>query len=142
MKNLKIFTFGFLLIGLYLTSCKKDVDQQLQQSTPAENKENLFEKSLTVYSADKTSSTILCFRAASKELLDKMSLEDMEFTLDKAPELSSDASDLAAPATTEDAGFSNYSKGGALLPQSLTERMQIPTDAIQVELPSLPKIAA
>src|SRR4051794_36440438 len=59
MKNLKILTFGILLVGM--ASCKKDVDQQLQKSANpqlqqdalAENKGKLFEKSITVYNADK-----------------------------------------------------------------------------------------
>src|SRR4051812_14880938 len=62
MKNLKILTFGILLVGM--ASCKKDVDQQLQnganqqlqQDVLAENKGKLFEKSITIYNANKTNS--------------------------------------------------------------------------------------
>ena len=80
MKNFKILTLGILLVGMQLTSCKKDVDQQfqnngnqqLQPDAQAINTEKLFDRSITVYNAEKTNSTTIRFRAASKELLDKM----------------------------------------------------------------------
>jgi hypothetical protein len=139
MKNLKIFTFGILVVGMHLTSCKKDVDQQLQQSTPAENKENVFEKSVTVYNADKTNNTTLRFRAVSKEQLDKMS--NVEFTLIKNPEVDPKAIELIAPTIAGDEGFSGYlDKGASLLPQGMNKAL--PKDAIQIELPNLPSVGS
>ena len=138
MKNLKILLFGTLLVGMHLTSCKKEVNQQLQQGTPSENKANVFEKSLTVYSADKTNSTTLRFRAASKEQLDKM--RNVEFTLVTQPELPAEA-ELTAPAIKGEEGFSSYAKGATLLPTSITTKPALPPNAIQVDLPQMPKVA-
>src|SRR6059058_3215138 len=95
MKNLIILLFGILLVSMHLTSCKKDADQQVKLNTPAGNKENLFEKSITIYNADKTNSTTLRFRAASKEALENAALDKIEFTLVKNPESAPEPKDLA-----------------------------------------------
>jgi len=124
---------------MYLTSCKKDVDQQFQQSTPSENNAKVFEKSLTVYSADKTNSTTLRFRAASKEQLDKM--RNVEFTLVTQPELPAET-ELTAPAIKGEEGISSYAKGATLLPTSITTKPALPENAVQIEAPYLPKISS
>jgi len=139
MKNSKIIIFSILLVGIYLTSCKKDADQQLQQGTPAGNKEKLFEKSLIIYNADKTNSTTLRFRAASKELLDKMPLENTEFTLVETPDSATEATGVAAATIPSDEGSSGYSNKDASMLQSTNEKQVFPEDAIQVDLPFAPK---
>jgi predicted DNA binding CopG/RHH family protein len=139
MKNLKILTFGILLVGM--ASCKKDVDQQLQnganqqlqQDALAQNKGKLFEKSITIYNADKTNSTTLRFRAASKEQLDKMPLANLEFTLVKTPESSTNATDVTASNIAGDEGYSASSRKDAA--QNTNARQGAPEDAIQVDLP-------
>jgi hypothetical protein len=150
MKNLKILTFGILLIGMSLTSCKKDADQQfqnagnqqLQPDAQAQNKEKLFERSITVYNADKTNSTTLRFRAASKELLDKMPLDNTEFTLVKAPESAPEAKGVDAPAISDDKGYSAFSGKDASQIQNTNEKQVLPKDGIMIDLPSLPKTKA
>src|SRR5690349_12596804 len=138
MKNLKILTFGALLIGIFITSCKKDVDQQPQQFASTENQDNAVEKSVKIYNADKTNSTTLRFRAASKEILDKM--PNVEFTLATNPEVDTKATGKVAPTLATDEGLSGYiDNGAALLPQGINKAF--PKDAIQVELPSLPSVA-
>jgi len=145
MKNLKILAFGILLAGMNLTSCKKDVDQQLQnganqqlqQDAQIQNKGKLFEKSLTVYNADKTNSTTLRFRADSKEKLDKMQLENLEFTLVKTSESATNATDVTASNIAGDEGYSASSRTGAA--QNTNARQGSPEDAIQVDLPFEPK---
>jgi len=144
MKNLKIPMFGILMACLYLTSCKKDADLQHQQDTPAENKEKLFEKSLPVFNADKTNSTTLRFRAASQELLDKMQLENTEFTLVETPVLTNEAARPATRSTGGDEGSANYSDKdasplNASLPNSSNEKQVLPEDAIQIDFPLEPK---
>jgi hypothetical protein len=147
MKNLKILTFGILLIGMSLTSCKKDADQQfqnagnqqLQPDAQAQNKEKLFERSITIYNADKTTSTTLRFRAASKEQLDKMALENIEFTLVKTPESAKEATGVAASTLPGDEGYAAYSGKDASQLQSTNEKQVLPADGIQIDLPSLPK---
>jgi len=135
MKNLKILTFGILLAGIYLTSCKKEADRQPQQGTPPENTAKLFEKSLTIYNADKTNSTTLRFRSASKTQLDKMALENMDFTLVETPEALTEAPGLTAPTIAGEKGISSYSGKNATLSQSMSEKQVLPADAIQVDLP-------
>lgn len=126
--------FGILLVGV-LTSCKKDADRQTQQGTTPENKAKVFEKSLTVYNADKTNSTTLRFRAASKEQLDNMALENMEFTLVKTPESATEATGVAAATIPGDEGSSVFSNKDASPSQSTTEKQVLPDDGIQVDLP-------
>jgi hypothetical protein len=146
MKNSKILLFGILLVGMHLTSCKKDADQppiqngtnqQIQPDNQAQNKVNLFEKSITVYSADKTNSTTLRFRAASKDLLDKMPLDNIEFTLVKNPESPKNAAGVDAPAISDNAGYSGYSGNDASLLQGTNEKQVLPKDGIEIDLPNL-----
>lgn len=139
MKNLKVFTFSILLVGMHLTSCKKDADQQLQPGTPAGNKEKLFEKSLTIYNADKSNSTTLRFRAASKVQLDKMALENIEFTLVEIPVSATEATGMAASTLPGDEGSSVFSNKDASQSQSTNEKLVLPEDGIQVDLPFEPK---
>jgi hypothetical protein len=145
MKNLKILMFGILLVGMHLTSCKKDADQQFQnagnqQSQPdaqAQSKEKLFQKSITIYNADKTKSTILRFSAVKKELLDKMSLNNTEFTLVKNPESATEATGVDAPAISDDEGYSAYSNKD--VSQSTNDKQVLPEDGIMLDFPSLSK---
>jgi len=147
MKNLKIFSFGILLIGMCMTSCKKDADQQFQnagnqQRQPddlAQNKEKLFEKSITIYNADKTNSTTLRFRAASKDQLDKIPLDNLEFTLAKTPESAPEAKGVDAPAISDNAGYSDYSNTAASQIQNANEKLASPQKGIQIDLPSWSK---
>jgi len=147
MKNLKILTFGILLIGMSLTSCKKDADQQfqntgnqqLQPDAQAKNKEKLFERFITIYNADKTTSTTLRFRADSKEKLDKIPLQNLEFTLAKAPESAPEAKGVDAPAIADDKGYSAFSGKDASQIQGTNEKLGSPKDGIQIDLPSWPK---
>lgn len=128
--------FGIILVGMHLASCKKDVKQQVQQATPSENKAQLFEKSLTVYSADKALSTTLHIKAATPELLNKVS--SMKFTLSanvQAPK--SQVTTLPA-----DEGIAAFSKGVTLLPHNVsTPKPDLSEKAIQIEAPDLPKVA-
>jgi hypothetical protein len=147
MKNLKILTFAILLIGMSLTSCKKDADQQFQnagnqqnqQDARAINKEKLFERSITVYNADKTNGTTLRFRAASKDLLDKMPLDNMEFTLVKNPKSPTNATSVDAPTISDNAGYSAFSGKDASQLQSTNDKQILPKDGIQIDLPNLAK---
>jgi hypothetical protein len=142
MKNLKWVLPGILLVCMHLTSCKKDADQQHQQNAPAENKEKLFEKSLTIYNADKTKSTTLRLSAASKELLDK-SLERTEFTLVKTP-VSAEATGLDTSTTRSDGMGYVASSSAQNAPQSTNGEQALPgdaRDAIQVDFPSASKKA-
>jgi hypothetical protein len=139
MKNLKIFMFGILMVSLHLTSCKKDAELQSKQDAPAENKEKLVETSLTVYNANKTTSTTLRFRAASQEQLDHAGLENLEFTLVKTPEAAAEARDLPASAIAGDEGSSGYSNTNANLANSADEKQVSLEDGIQVDLPLLAK---
>jgi len=136
MKNLKILTFGIVLVGMHLTSCKKEVDQQLQQGTPSENKAKVFEKSLTIYSQDKTLSTTLRLQAP-RELLDKVDLSKINFTLAKDQELT--LPEKVAPTLATDEGLSGFTTEASLLPS--TVKPALPPNAIQVDLPQMPKVA-
>ena len=109
MKKLTSLSFGILMVSLSLTSCKKEADLQPEQTSPPQNDQQVFERSLTVYNADKTNSTTLRFSAASKELLND--IDNTEFTLVETPEADDEAGIPATKITTDDDGSSDYSKG-------------------------------
>jgi hypothetical protein len=142
MKNLKILLFGILLVSMHMTSCKKDADQQFQnagnqpsqQDALAQNNKKFFEKSITIYNADKTKSTTLRFRAASKKALENVALDKIEFTLVKSPE----PKDLVTSTIPGDDDEGYSASSGKNAPQSTNEEQALPGDpgdAIQVDLP-------
>ena len=153
MKNLKLLSFGILMVSLSLTSCKKDADLQPSQAAPPQNNQKVFEKSLTVYNADKTNSTILRFSAASQELLND--IDKSEFTLVETPDAADEAGRPATKATTGDDGSADYSdKDASMIDAGLpnasapnaglpnasqlnkaNEKPVLPEDGIQIDLP-------
>ncbi|HYO06645.1 MAG TPA: hypothetical protein VER14_06655 [Phototrophicaceae bacterium] len=157
MKNLKFLSFGILMVSLSLTSCKKEADLQAEQAAPSQNNQQVFERSLTVYNADKTTSTTLRFSAASKELLND--IDNTEFTLVETPEADDEAGRPATKTTTGDDGSADYSDEGvsrldaslpnlpnasqpiAGLPNAsqlnrANEKPVLPEGGIQIDLPS------
>ena len=159
MKNLKFLSFGILMVSLSLTSCKKEADVQLDPAAPPQNNQKVFERSLRVYNADKTTSTTLRFSAASKELLND--IDNTEFTLVETPEVDNEAGRPATKTTTGDDGSANYSdKDASMVDASLPnvsqpnasqpiaglpntsqlnradEKPVLPEGGIQIDLPS------
>ena len=142
MKNLKFLSFGILIVSMSLTSCKKDADLNLK-AAPTQNAQKVFERSLTVYNADKTNSTILRFSAASQELLND--IDKSEFTLVETPDAADEAGRAATKTTTGDEGSADYSdKDASMIDAGLpnasqlnkaNEKPVLPEDGIQIDLP-------
>ncbi|MEI6948768.1 hypothetical protein V9K67_16375 [Paraflavisolibacter sp. H34] len=150
MKALKASVFALLLSGMYLTSCQKDHDQQMDtpvaaNSTKANNPgsdpaaikikepEKLFERTLKVFDASKTKSTTLRLRASSQKTLDGLNLNDMQFTLVATP--SNLLQQSAAPTSSKEKGGTLFSQLGATRDSKKAQDLTIPENAIAMDFP-------
>jgi hypothetical protein len=99
MKNLKFSLFILFLTGVFLLSCKKDINV----TTLYKNIPSLYESTFKVYDADSTHSVSLRFRSLSKELLTRLHLERFEFRLIKTPSVSDNRSNPNVPVSSDKA---------------------------------------
>jgi hypothetical protein len=143
MNALKISVFTLLLSGMYLTSCQKNQDQVAdtpansskapdQNSIKIKEPEKLFERSVKVFDAAKTKSATLRLRASSQQTLDRMNLQDMEFTLVNTP---ANLQQQASPGTSLKQGAALASKQGATRNVKSAEDLKIPDNAIVMDFP-------
>lgn len=146
MKALKISAFALLVSGMFLTSCQKDRDE-VMDTPPAANSskaadpsslkikepEKLFERTLKVFDAGKTKSTTLRLRASSKQTLDRLNLDNMEFTLVNTP--ASVLQQKGNPGTALKQGATLASKQGATRDAKTPDELKIPDNAIVMDFP-------
>jgi hypothetical protein len=146
MNTLKVSVFAVLLSGMYLASCQKDHDKVTDTPATANSTkaadaaslkikepEKLFERTFKVFDASKTKSTTLRLRAASQQTLDRLNLQDMEFTLVNTP--AHVLQQTTTPGTSPKQGAALSSKQGASRDAKGPGALNIPDNAIVMDFP-------
>jgi len=128
------FASLFVIAAIAMVSCHKtDVAPQSSANSTSS------EQSIAITTPDKTMQTKLTLRAPAG-VLSRVDLSRVKFTLITDPELVADATDKIAPTLATDEGVSGYFKDASLLPSSA--KPSLPENALQVELPAMPKIGS
>ncbi|MEI6945861.1 hypothetical protein V9K67_01590 [Paraflavisolibacter sp. H34] len=143
MKALKLSVFALFASTMYLTSCQKNHDKEMD-TAPAVNSaraadqtlkikepEKLFERSIRISDATNTRTAQLRFRAVNKETLDKLALDDLEIRLVNTP---TSLLQQPNPGKSSEKGAAMASRMGAQRTATGND-VKIPENAVLVDLP-------